>query len=326
MIDPVQLRDALHERGYVHCPAPGLLAQAERDPWAVAERLHDRVVLVEAHPIKPLPDGRSYASTKIATPLHTDSQSHRGVPAHLQVMLCERPATQGGETLLLDTWALLERIAAAEPDLLDALLTRPRRLPFVFGDVVGPTLALRGASLVFSHPPVPVDDAIGRRLAAWIDRAPRIELSVRADELLLVDNHRMLHGRRAFQDERRRFIRLLVWTDSPTRAPAWLLDPARELHERIARSTRRLSPTLREPLIGPPAAAQDQRLALVLQMLRGASPGQLARQHGIPEPELYRWRDAVLRGANDALAQLDDPIGHRAALDRARQQLERKLR
>jgi gamma-butyrobetaine dioxygenase len=326
MIDPALL-DALRERGFACGPAPGLLARAERDPWAVARLLHREgpVWMVESHPIHPIPGGHSYAANHAETPLHTDSQSYRGLPPKLQVMLCERPAASGGQTVLIDTWPLLEQIAAADPELFAALLTRPRRIPFVFGDVIGPTVALRGDALVFTHSPMPPHDELGRRLAPWIAAAPRIELRVAADELLLVDNHRMLHGRQAFEDPQRRFLRLLVWAPAPTRAPAWLLQRASASRERLARATKRLAPDLRERVLGL-VTPHDDRLTIITELLRGTSPGVLARRHGIPEPELYRWRDAALRGATDALAELDSPAAHEAALEQTRQQLERKLR
>jgi gamma-butyrobetaine dioxygenase len=216
---PARLHDALARHGYARCLAPGLVAAAERDPWAVARRLHGDVQLVEAHPIHPVPHGRSFASTSGVTPFHTDSQSRRGVPPRWQIMLCARPAASGGETLLEDTWPLLERIEAQDPPLYQALLGRVRRMRFVFGDVVGPTVSLRGGGVVFTHSPMAVGDDIERGLAAWIERAPRIEIRVEADEVMVVDNHRMLHGRRAFEDVQRRFLRILVWTGAPAAAP-----------------------------------------------------------------------------------------------------------
>jgi gamma-butyrobetaine dioxygenase len=303
---PPRLSTALAEHGYTVCVAPGLAAAAERDPWAVARRLHGDVQLVEAHPIHPVPHGRSFAATSRFTPLHTDSQSRRGVPPRWQVMLCLHPAAQGGETLLVDTWPLLERIEAEDPELHHALLTRPRRMPFVFGDVVGPTVALRGGGVVFTHSPVPVGDDLEPRLAPWLDRAPRIELRVAADEVLVVDNHRMLHGRRAFEDPHRRFLRLLVWTRSPAAAPQRLHEAAAATHDQLARALQGQPAAQRDPWVGPPPSDPevDRRLRIVLEMLRGVSPGILAHRHGVPEPELYRWRDAVLRAAEEALAAL----------------------
>jgi hypothetical protein len=306
---PSRLRSELAERGYGRCLAPGMVVAAEHDPWAVARRLHGGdVQLVEAHPIRPVPHGRSFASTSGFTPLHTDSQSRRGVPPRWQVMLCVRPAAQGGETLLVDTWALLERLEVDDPALQQALLTHHRRLPFVFGDVEGPTVALRGGGVVFTCSPKPVGDEVEQRLAPWIERAPVIELRVGADEVLVVDNHRMLHGRRAFADPQRSFLRLLVWTGVPAAAPQRLHDAAAAVHAQRSRALRGQPQAVREALLGAPASLdpeRDRRLRIVLEMLRGVSPGVLSRRHGVPEPELYRWRDAVLRAAEVALAEPD---------------------
>jgi hypothetical protein len=51
----------------------------------------------------------------------------------------------------------------------------------------------------------------------------------------------------------------------------------------------------------PPSLAST-RLAVVLEMLRGVPPGRIAARDGIPEPELYRMRDAALAAATGALA------------------------
>lgn len=304
---PARLRDALAQRGYACCLAPGLAAAAERDPWAVARRLLGNVQLVESHPIHPVPHGRSFASTSGITPLHTDSQSRRGVPPRWQIMLCTRPAASGGETLLVDTWPLLERIEAHDPPLYQALLTRTRRMRFVFGDVVGPTVSLRGGGVVFTHSPIGSGDDVERGLAPWLERAPRIELRVEADEVMVVDNHRMLHGRRAFEDPQRRFLRLLVWTGVPAVAPKRLHAAVAAAHEQLERTLHGRPKAEREAFLGasPADPEAERRLGIVLEMLRGASPGVLARRHDVPEAELYRWRDAVLRAAEDGLAGLE---------------------
>jgi transposase len=40
---------------------------------------------------------------------------------------------------------------------------------------------------------------------------------------------------------------------------------------------------------------------LVLQLLRGANAGELAREHGISQAQLYSWRDQFLEGGRAAL-------------------------
>jgi hypothetical protein len=290
-----EIRDAVASRGFAVAPAgaPGLEPEeAARAPWLFVERLLGaRPRLVERQPIKPVPDGRSFASNAAPAPLHTDSQMALGVPPAVQIMVCVRPAVRGGECVLADAWEVLDRVAAGDAELYRMLFEVPRRIPFVFGDVLGATVELRGGSLVFTHAPVVLrGDAVAVRLAPWIDNAPRAGVRLAAGEVLVVDNHRMLHGRLGFEGSAREFVRLLAWMDPLGAPPARHVDRARASRGRMdLRATDEKA---------------EQRLAVVLEMLRGTPPGVLARREGIEEATLYRMRDAVLTGALDALTQL----------------------
>jgi hypothetical protein len=287
-----EIRDAIASRGFTVVPAgvPGLESEeAVRAPWLYVERLlGERPRLVERQPIKPVPDGRSFASNAEPAPLHTDSQMAFGVPPAVQIMVCVRPAARGGECVLADAWDVLDRVAAGDAELYRMLFDVQRRIPFVFGDVFGATVERRGTSLVFTHAPVvPRGDAVAARLAPWIDGTPRTEVVLAAGEVMVVDNHRMLHGRFGFEGSTREFVRLLAWMD-PLGVP-----PARHV-DRARASSRAVEP--RDP-------KAEKMLAVVLEMLRGTPPGVLARREGIEEAALYRMRDAALAGALDAVAR-----------------------
>jgi hypothetical protein len=203
-------------------------------------------------------------------------------------MFCARSARSGGETLLVDTHALLEHVEASSPALFGALFATRRRIPFVFGDVVGPTVSLRGGGLVFTHSPQPPSDTLGRDLAARVAREAPLVIRVSDGELLVVDNQRMLHGREAFEDWERCFTRLLVWRGRGfSRHPRFEAlaksEPASE------RAPRPVTPEVQH---------------VVNEMLRGVPPGVLSRRHGVPEPLLYTWRDDVLAVDDSALARL----------------------
>ena len=269
------LRAALATHGYAIVPGPHEVVE----PWAFVHALvGERPEMVERQAIRPLPGGRSFASSAAFTPLHTDSQDYLGTPPLLQVMLCRRAASRGGETHLVDGWALLDHLHATDRPLFEALRREPRRQRFYFGEVTGPTVAEKRGHLVWTHAPVPPSDPIGEALAAALARAPVIELRVRDGELLLVDNHRMLHGRAAFDDPARDFTRLLAWFARP-------LWP----HPRY----RAGSP--------PPSSVGAARLAVVLELLAGAPPARLAAREGITEAELYAWRSEALAAAGAAL-------------------------
>src|SRR4051794_29409997 len=60
-------------------PPEGLREQAVASPFAFAERvLGVAPLLVERQPIRPIEGGRSFASSRADTPLHTDSQMFLG--------------------------------------------------------------------------------------------------------------------------------------------------------------------------------------------------------------------------------------------------------
>jgi gamma-butyrobetaine dioxygenase len=248
------------------------------DPWSAARRVLASVALVERQPIAPVPGGQSFASSGVVTPLHTDSMSWDGVPPDRQVMLCDRPAGRGGETLLVDTHALLTQLERDDAALHRALFTEPRLQRFVFGDVRAPTAVRRGEQNWFTHSPRQ-DDAIGLALAPHLARCPRVSLRIEAGELLVVDNHRLLHGRDAFDDPQRRFQRLLAWTHAP--------DGREGVAERLLSAG--------DGWVGAAPAERRIERRATLDLLRGVPPGALATRLGVPEPRLYQWREAALR-------------------------------
>jgi hypothetical protein len=286
---PEHLVAELAATGLAWIHAPGLVEAAERDPWAAAARiLGERPELVERQPIRALPGGRSFSSGTMAAPFHSDSQMCLGVPAQVQLMACRRPAASGGESLYLDTWLLLERIEREAPDLFAHLFETSRCIPFVFGEVFGPTVSLRGGSLVFTHSAIPEEgDAVARDLRSFVESAPPIEVRAEAGDVVAIHNHRLLHGRRAFSDPAREFLRLLVWRPGPFPAPdAW--------HARASRAAAGGEPS-------DPAARH--RLSVVLELLRGVPAGVLSKREAVPEPQLYRWRDEALASALVALGK-----------------------
>jgi alpha-ketoglutarate-dependent taurine dioxygenase len=250
------IREQLRANGYVLLPTPTGDAS---EPWSYVQSLLGvRPEMVERQPIRPLANGRSFASTTVFTPFHTDSQDYQGAPPAIQIMICRRAAARGGETRLVDGAALLARIARENPALHEHLLRTPRTHRFYFGDVLGPTVAVKRGHLVWTHSPLLPTDAIGQALAAEIACEPVIRIAVRDGETLVVDNHRMLHGREAFDDPAREFVRLLAWL---------------------------------------PAEHKRQRIDVVLELLTGVPPAKLAAREGISEAQLYAWRSRALAAA-----------------------------
>ncbi|HSO33601.1 MAG TPA: TauD/TfdA family dioxygenase [Labilithrix sp.] len=249
---------------------------AAASPFAfVARLLGVEPLLVERQPIRPVPEGRSFASTRRDTPLHTDSQLFLDVPAAVQVLVCVKAAPRGGESVLVDGTRLLARLEREDPSLATALFETERLQRFYFGDVRGPTVALRGGHLAWTYAPH-VDDPVGAALAQAVTREPPLLHTLAAGEALVASNHRMLHGRGPFEGERE-LVRLLVWLARPLAA-----DPAQLARARV------VTPA--------PEPERLSRMRAVLAILRGVPPAKVASDARVPEATLYGWRDAFMRG------------------------------
>ena len=258
---------------------------AAASPFAFAARLLGVApLLVERQPIRPVNGGRSFASSRIDTPLHTDSQMFMGAPAAVQVLICVKQAPRGGGSVLVDGERLLARLAHDDPELVRALFEVERAQRFYFGEVIGPTVALRGGHLTWTVAPgqLGASDDIGRALLRELAREAPWSHVLQPGEALVASNHRMLHGRRPFEGDRE-LVRLLVWLERPLAAAT----------DHIARA-RELSPPLPEATLA--------RVRAVLAILRGVPPAKVASDAGVEEATLYGWRDAFMRGGSSALA------------------------
>ena len=258
---------------------------ASTSPWELAEALLGvRPFLVERQPIRPVAGGRSIASTSAAAPFHTDSQMLLGVPAAVQILVCVKPAERGGESTLVDGDAVLARLDREAPEVARAAFEVDRLQRFYFGDVRGPTVALRGGHLAWSLAPrAEPGDAVGAALVRAVAAHDRIEIALRANEALLASNHRMLHGRRSFEGARE-LVRLLVWIEEPTWSAR--VDPARA---KVA------APPIEPHLL--------VRARAVFALLRGVPPAKVAREHDVSESLLYTWRDRFVGGGLAALRE-----------------------
>ena len=162
------------------------------------------------------------AFTGRALGAHTDNPYRDPVPG-LQLLHCLEASDGGGETLLVDGFRAAERLRSVAPERFELLAAH--EIPFRFRDADcdlrarGPVIALDGAGGVsavrynnrsaaaFDMP----DDVVPAFYEAYrhFGRLLRgteaeVRLSLGVGDLLLLDNHRVLHGRLAYSGGRRR--------------------------------------------------------------------------------------------------------------------------
>jgi hypothetical protein len=268
----VTVRAALDERGFVHVGSmPDLAREASIAPFEAAARvLGEMPLFVERQPIRPIDGGRSIASTSGESPLHTDSQMILGVPATAQILMCVRAAKRGGESTFVDAFGVLEHLERQDPRAFAAAFEDSVVQSFYFGEVQGPVVALRGG-----HFTVTIAPTARTPLHAAIARAPRETIALHDGDVLVASNHRMAHGRTAFDaTDGRELLRLLVWLERPLAAPPAFVARARPIAN-----------------VEPNALV---RMRAVAALLRGVPPAKIARDLGITESALYALRDRAL--------------------------------
>jgi gamma-butyrobetaine hydroxylase len=176
---------------------------------------------------------QNLAFSALALGNHTDNPYRDPVP-QLQLLHCLEAAEAGGESVVVDGFAAADRLRREAPDAF-ALLTRtavPFRyvepgavdlrdaMPLIETDTAGIVKAVRYNNR--SIGPLDLDpDAVPafydayRRFARLLhDPALTVGFRLRAGDLFIVDNRRVLHGRRGFAGGRRHLQGAYADTDS----------------------------------------------------------------------------------------------------------------
>jgi alpha-ketoglutarate-dependent taurine dioxygenase len=174
---------------------------------------------------------------------HTDGFAYGDAYPDYIFLLCVRPAISGGESFVVDTYALLDALrdsADAEDRAFHTFLTTVpiEQTEPDFHASVAPVVLDNGRGRRMSrwtpvqrpNPDLPADEMA--RHAALLERwkATTFEASQNAarftlqpGETICLDNYRMLHGRTGFDDTERTLWRIWAWTTQARRVPEGML-------------------------------------------------------------------------------------------------------
>ncbi|MCU1396614.1 MAG: gamma-butyrobetaine dioxygenase [Ilumatobacteraceae bacterium] len=162
------------------------------------------------------PAGYNIAYTAEEVPPHNDNAQYTNPPSGQVLAMLVNDAT-GGESVVVDSWSVVEQLIAADPTAADVLARVPvghrqystdaegfSRNPLLVRDRRGHVLHLRFSNQLMQ--PLEYDDP---DLAAWYrayrllgsiisDPANHVTFRLNAGDTLYVNNHRVLHSRTAF--------------------------------------------------------------------------------------------------------------------------------
>ena len=198
---------------------PGTLEHLAPRLGPVREVLFDRI-----HDVSVDPSGYNVAHTPMALPPHNDFASYTWPPS-VQALHMLVNETAGGESIIVDGWAVLERLRQEQPEDFDVLcrVAVPFREfdeqtetyavePIVRCDSDGAISGLRFSNQLMQaiDPNDPLATAFYRAYHALCrritDTAAHVTFRLDGGEILVVAAHRVLHGRKVFEVGGRRHL------------------------------------------------------------------------------------------------------------------------
>ncbi len=201
---------------------------------------------------EPVPVDLAY--TPVALSAHTD-QPYRGPTPGIQFLHTIANDAPGGASTMVDGLAAVDALAAADPEAHDLLCSVPVEFRYDIGTDVGvgrapiidrrPDGSLR--QLRFSprldFAPLLEPDRLdvfyrGRRWLAEAlnDSSRQIEYGMEAGDVLIVDNHRILHGRTRFDPTRGHRYLQGCYIDHDGPISEWILATRRSAERQMATS------------------------------------------------------------------------------------------
>lgn len=203
-----RLRARLHEQGFEKIPT------RDADGFRAACEMLGRIT--QTIDVRLKPDETQYPYRPEEVPFHTDHPSVPVVAWH-----CYRQDDSDGSSLLIDTREVVERLPMATRRLLTAIRLRVLHR----GDPL-PLLVLEPYQIYWL--PVVVEEELERgnrahleainafrtALASHVSEGKAISIRLQPGEALFVNNHVMLHGRRAINEYSKRHL-MRAYVKSP---------------------------------------------------------------------------------------------------------------
>ncbi len=168
--------------------------------------------------VKAKPRANDLAYTSQGLVLHTDNPYRNPVPS-VQLLLCITNECEGGETLLVDGFAVAQKMRTDYPDLFDVLVKTIVNFRFEDSTIVmensGPLIELDSQGKVkqvrFNTKMDYIPHMDKNMLSVYYEARSIFSTLIHSDEfvlkfrlkpgeLLFMDNHRTLHGRTGYQE------------------------------------------------------------------------------------------------------------------------------
>lgn len=197
MMDTKQIKTELQDKGFIHIPYPhSLTAETIKEVCGT--------ILFETL-IKENPESNRLLTSNLDVDLHTDHRRAKYI-----AWQCHSQAAIGGESMLMDGHQILEH---ASKDILQALQEVSIKSHRLFFDDKPQYPLLSNDHKLLYYASFLCDEPAGakeKQALAWfkarVRSAERLQLKLSEGDWLIIDNHRMLHGRKGFEKRSNRLL------------------------------------------------------------------------------------------------------------------------
>ena len=197
MMDTKQIKEKLQAQGFVHIPYPNKF-----DSTWLSENLGKELFTTL---IKENPQSTRLLASNQDVDLHTDH-----IKAKFIAWQCNSQAAFGGESLLMDGLGVLGNASTDILNSLQNIFVKSHRL-FFDDKPQYPLFSYKAKVLYYAS--FLCEAPIGskeKQAYAWfqeqIKSTSKIEIKLSEGDWLIIDNHRMLHGRRGFEKKSNRLL------------------------------------------------------------------------------------------------------------------------
>lgn len=196
-MNAIELTRELTSRGYIHIPFPNSL-----DPLTISEILGTTLftTLIKENPLST----RLLSSNKDVD-LHTDH-----IKAKFIAWQCNSQAAAGGESVLVDGFEVINNASADTINCLQNIYVKSHRL-FFDDKAHYPLFSAKDKVLYYAS--FLCETPIGgkeKQAYEWFQNkiisAKKTEIKLSEGDWLIIDNHRILHGRKGFPTKSNRLL------------------------------------------------------------------------------------------------------------------------
>jgi len=200
-IQKIPIKEQIIESGYVHIPF--------QNSSSLKEILRCLGTIIQTTEIRENSESTRLLTSNQPMTFHTDHHQARYI-----VWLCNSQSATGGNSLLVDSFSILKNFSASSLALLSEITIKTHHifygdkltLPLIQLNEIGQALSIYYAEWLVNTPSCPKHLKALEKFQSSLKNVQPNSLLMSEGDILIIDNHRMLHARQGFPSKSNRWL------------------------------------------------------------------------------------------------------------------------